>query len=139
MTRTRTELAYVKAAVESSSPVTLVLLLFDTLIADLRNAIEAIRAGDIEKRSADVKHGFLVLQQLQESVDMEGGGEAATHFRNFYCAIHAKLLEGHMKASAEILQNQIDLLLDVRGAWQQVQTPDPAAAVSRQSGAGWTA
>ncbi|HZP64537.1 MAG TPA: flagellar export chaperone FliS [Terriglobales bacterium] len=130
MKRSETEQAYVRAAVGSSDPVTLVILLFDTLIGDLRNAIAAIDAGDIEKRCADIKHGFLVLQQLEEFVDLEKGGQAAVHFTSFYSSVRSKVLEGHMKVSAEILQRQIELLLDVRQAWQQVashKAPSTAA------------
>lgn len=129
MKRTQTELAYVRAAVESSSPVTLVLLLFDSLIGDLQNAIAAIRSGEIEKRCNDIKHAFSVLQQLEEFVDSENGGEAATHFTNFYSAIRSKVLEGHVKMSIEILQRQIELLADVRQAWQQVSVPSVASAL----------
>jgi len=152
MKRTPTEQAYVRAAIQSSNPVTLVILLFDTLIGDLQNAIVAIRSGDIEKRCSDIKHAFLVLQQLQEFVDVENGGEAATHFTNFYTAIRSKVLEGHMKVSAETLQRQIELLVDVRQAWQQVSAPvtQPSLLASgspltaapdreQQSTASWTA
>ena|SRR5579862_1764781 len=133
MKRTQTELAYVKAAVESSSPVTLVLLLFDSLIGDLQNAIAAIHSRDIEKRCEDIKHAFRVLQQLQEFVDTENGGEAATNFTNFYSAIRSKVLEGHVKISAETLQRQIELLLDVRQAWQQVSIPNVSSALPTAS------
>ena len=151
MKRSETEQAYVRAAVESSDPVTLVILLFDTLIGDLRNAIAAIETGDIEKRCADIKHGFLVLQQLEEFVDSEKGGQAAIHFTSFYSAIRSKVLEGHMNVSAEILQRQIELLLEVRQAWQQVSSgsgagtpplaPIQATTPSREqeSVASWTA
>lgn len=116
------------AAVENASAAGLVVILFDLLINDLKNAIAAIDSGDIEKRSAELKHGFLVLQQLQESVDMENGGTAATHFSNFYSAIRCQMLEAHLKISPEILKHQIELLLEVRQAWQQVSTPVPVSA-----------
>ena len=135
MQRSETEQAYVRAAVESSDPVTLVILLFDTLIGDLRNAIAALQTGNIEKRCADVKHGFLVLQQLEEFVDLEKGGQAAVHFTSFYSAIRSKVLEGHMKASAEILQRQIELLLEVRQAWQQVSPGNSGSSVANSPAA----
>jgi flagellar biosynthetic protein FliS len=116
------------AAVENASAAGLVVILFDLLINDLKNAIAAIDSGDIEKRSAELKHGFLVLQQLQESVDMENGGPAATHFSNFYSTIRCQMLEAHLKISPQILKRQIELLLEVRQAWQEVSTAKPASA-----------
>lgn len=118
------------AAVENASAAGLVMILFDLLINDLKNAIAAMQSGDIEKRSAELKHGFLVLQQLQESLDMENGGDAATHFARFYSAVRCQMLEAHLKINPEILQHQIALLLDVRQAWQEVSVPKPVPATS---------
>ena len=115
------------AAVENASAAGLVIILFDLLVNDMKNAIAAMAAEDIEKRTAELKHGFLVLQQLQESVDMDNGGDAAKHFSDFYSAIRCKMLEAQLKKSPEILERQIELLLDVRQAWQQVLTPTPVS------------
>ena len=130
MKRDQTELSYLRAAVQNASPVGLVIILFDQLINDLKGAIEAIEKRDVEQRSAQLKHGYLVLQQLQESLDMEKGGTAAQHFAAFYSAVRAKMLEAHIQVRPEILRRQIDLLIDVRQAWQQIENqgllPPPA-------------
>lgn len=151
MTRTPTERAYLTAAVQNASAAGLVMILFDLLINDLKNAIAAMESGDIEKRTAELKHGFLVLQQLQDSVDMENGGDAASNFSNFYSAIRCKMMEAQLQKSPEILRRQIELLLDVRQAWQQVSTPSPVPAATNsptspakttpeeESTASWTA
>ncbi|MFZ0284221.1 MAG: flagellar export chaperone FliS [Terriglobales bacterium] len=123
MKRSPTERAYMTAALENASAAGLVIILFDLLVTDLKNAIAAMESRDIEKRTAELKHGFLVLQQLQGFVDMENGGDAAKHFSAFYSVIRCKMLEAQWKKSPEILQRQIELLLDVRQAWQQVSTP----------------
>jgi flagellar protein FliS len=115
------------AAVENASAAGLVMILMDLLVSDLKNAIAAMEAEDIEKRTTELKHGFLVLQQLHGSVDMENGGDAAKHFCAFYSAIRCKMLEAQIKKSPEILKHQIELLMDVRQAWQQASTPTPVA------------
>jgi flagellar protein FliS len=127
MKRSPTERAYMTAAVENASAAGLVMMLFDLLVNDLKNAIAAMVSEDIEKRTAELKHGFLVLQQLQEAVDMENGGDAAKHFCNFYSAIRCKMLEAQLRKSPQILDRQIELLMDVRQAWQQVSTPAPVS------------
>ena len=130
MTRTETEKTYLRAAVQNATAVGLVLILFDVLIGDLERAIVAMEERNVEKRSAELKHAFLVLQHLEGSLDMEQGGAAAKNFSRFYSAIRAKLLEGHIKIQPEILRRQIELLLSVRQAWQTVETANsqPAAA-----------
>jgi len=38
--------------------------------------------------------------------------------------LRSKILEAHIKASPEILREQIELVLDVRKAWHQVDKPN---------------
>ena len=130
MKRTSTERAYMAAAVENASPAGLVVILMDLLVSDLKQAIAAMQSQDIEKRSAELKHGFMVLQELQEGLDMEKGGDAAKHLSRFYSVIRTRMLEAQLKKDPKILERQIELLLDVRQAWQQVDTQKSAAAGS---------
>jgi flagellar protein FliS len=133
MKRTQTELAYLRAAVQDCSAVGLVIILYDQLIGDLKRTIAAMENLDVETRSAELKHGFLVLAQVQGSLDMENGGEAAKHLSRFYSAIRAAMMEAHLKVSPAILARQIELLFDVRQAWQQVDKPNLSAAAAAGS------
>ncbi len=112
--------------------------MYDMLVADLQRAIEAIHAGDVEKRSNEIKHAFLVLQQLEGSLEMEKGGEAAKNLSFFYSVMRSKLLEAHIKIDAPALQKWTEHILDVRSAWEQV---DPgkasAAAAGVSAGSGY--
>lgn len=123
-----TELSYRKAAIQNATSVGLVIIMYDMLAADLRRAIEAMHAKDVEKRSAELKHAFLVLLQLEGSLDMEKGGQAARNLSHFYSVSRAKILEAHFKVSTEMLQRQIDLIVDVRTAWERVNTPEASTA-----------
>jgi len=126
----RTELSYRRAAIENAGSVGLVIILYDLLIDDLRQAMNAVEKRDIEARSNAIKHGFLVLQQLEGSLDWENGGEAAKWLANFYAVMRCKILEAHMKVSSQILSEQVALLLDVRRAWEQVDQTNSVSAVA---------
>jgi flagellar secretion chaperone FliS len=133
MTRNKTELTYLRAAVQNASAIGLVIVLYDVLIGDLKGAITAIAKNDIEERSRELKHAFLVLQQLEGSLDMENGGEAATNLSRFYSTLRCNILDAHAKVSTELLSRQIQLLFEVRGAWAQVDkqgTPEPDSTIS---------
>jgi flagellar secretion chaperone FliS len=128
MKRTPTELAYLRATAQNASPVGLVIILLDQLILDLKRAIAAMERRDVETRCAELKHGYLVLAQLQGSLDKEKGGQAAENFSRFYSSVRASMMQAHIKARPDILVKQIGLLLDVRQAWQQVDKPNPPAS-----------
>jgi flagellar protein FliS len=147
-----TESSYRRALVENASSVGLVIILYDLLIKDLKEAIAAIERRDTEARSAAIKHSFVVLQQLEGSLDHENGGEAARHFAGFYSYVRGRIFAAHFKISVEILAEQIGRLLELRQAWQQVDPANPQKSVASgpipqvqaeterpTNGAGWTA
>ena len=124
-------LAYREAAVQSASSVELVIMLYDMLIEDIRGAIDALRENNVEKRGDELKHGMLVLQQLQGSLDFEQGGEAAVGLERFYTMVRGKLMEAHLKSSLELMGEQIRLLLEVRDAWRESARQSPAQREER--------
>jgi flagellar protein FliS len=124
MKKSQTELSYLRAAAQSATSVGLVIILYDLLLHDLELAIAALADRDIERRTAEIKHSFLVLQQLEGSLDQGNSAEGANHLAAFYRRLRCKILEAHIKASPEILRQQIALVIDVRSAWQQVDKPN---------------
>ena len=124
---------------QNASSVGLIIILYDQLIDDLRQAISAIEKRDIEARSKAIKHGFLVLQQLEGSLDKENGAEAAKYLAKFYALMRCRVFEAHLKVSPEILNQQVLRLLDLRRTWQQLDPsnpPAPEASAASQSPTG---
>ena len=136
MKKSQTELTYLRATVQNATPAGLVIVLYDLLVHDLEQAIAGFASGDIEGRTAEIKHAFLVLQQLEGSLDMENGGQAAKNLAAFYATVRCKILEAQIKASPEILRRQIELVFNVRQAWQQVDKPNlgsPSSSAAQAS------
>jgi flagellar secretion chaperone FliS len=133
----QTELSYRRVTVENASSVGLVIIMYDLLVGDLRQAINALETGEIGARSTAIKHAFLVLQQLQGSLNREEGGDGAKHLSNFYTVMRGRLWEAHVKRNSEILHEQIRLLLDVRQAWEQADptrsSTEAISALTRSS------
>ena len=120
MTLTETGLSYRKSAIEGASPIGLMIALFDTLVGDFRRAATALRKNDIESRCRELNHAALVLGQLENWVDLKNGGESAETLARFYAYLRAKMMEAAVAKSASILEMQIDMILHVRTAWQQL-------------------
>src|SRR5580692_2005925 len=120
MKLSQTELSYRKSAIEGASTIGLMIALFDTLVGDLRRAAFALRKNDIETRCRELNHATLVLGQLNEWVDPENGGESARTLSRFYAYLRAKMMEAAVTQSAKLLETQIDMILHVRSAWQQL-------------------
>jgi flagellar protein FliS len=124
---------YLRSAVESASPIGLTIMLYDRLVTDLRVAVEAIRNSDIEKRCAQINHALLVLNALEGQVDPEHGGDTAARLTQFYGVVRNQCVIAQTQNAPEILEKQIELILQVREAWHQVESRPAPAAVQGQA------
>jgi flagellar protein FliS len=123
------ELSYRRSAIEGASPIGLVIALYDALTRDLRRAAIAIRTDDIEARCGTLNHATLVLGQLEDWIDKTNGGDLAKNLSQFYAYLRSKLFEAGVEKSAPILEAQIELIAQLRTAWQQRDTPAAASPI----------
>jgi len=136
------QLAYRQAAIREADPIDLVIALYDILAKDLRDAITAMEAREVETRTAKLKHGLLALHQLQAATDQEAG-EVARGLSTLYSTMRGKIMEAQIKQDPEILREQLNRVLQLRSAWAQVNQCQPPAspagvpqALSHAGGAG---
>jgi len=113
--------AYHQGSTSSGSPIGLVVLLYEQAAKDVREALKALRAGNIERRTFEINHALLVVGQLQATLDMDRGGEVAVNLDRFYNQVRSRLLQAQILASSEILEEQMNLLLSLRETWQEVE------------------
>ena len=116
-----TEMAYRRTAVEGASGFGLLIALYDTLAGDLKRAAEAQRNGDLQKRCEEVNHALLVVGYLEDWIDREDGGELAQKLIAFYSTMRSKLIEAQARQSCEIIEQQMALVLSIRGTWQDLE------------------
>lgn len=111
---------YRETGARGAAPLSVVVMLYDVLLDDLRRAIAALQARDIETRAKEIQHAMQVLEQLQGSLDMERGGDTARNLDDLYSLVRGKLIEAHWKSSEELLSKQIELMIPVRDAWKKI-------------------
>ena len=126
MMTTPPALPYRRAAAKQAYVDGLVIALYDTLAGDLQRAVAAMLANKIEERSLQLKHGFAVLTQLDSLIDMERGGQTAINLRRFYAYARQEMLRAQFTCDPALIENVSGLLLEVREAWQEVDTRSAA-------------
>ena len=125
-------LEYRKAATQQASVVGLVIALHDTLMGDLRRAAEAMDRNDIPTRCEQLIHGFKVLTQLEAMLNREAA--ASKNIGRFYAHLRSQMLTAQFKLDPAILRKQVQIVMEVRQAWEQVDSaPVPAATPARMS------
>ncbi len=140
MNSNRPQVAYQEAAVRNAGAIELVIMLYDILSRDLHGAIEAMEGGHIEARTEKLKHGFLVLQQLEGSLQIEEGGDLAAGMSRFYSMLRSQMMKAQVEQDPAVLRELVQLLFSVREAWVEVNNRSvPGATQDRARAASWKA
>jgi len=123
--------AYRQSDARGATSLRLVVLLYEQIIQDLRQASLAIDQNNIELRTKRINHALDVVCLLQATLNLERGGQVAQNLVRFYDTVRANLCEAQFQASKEILARQVTDLLTVREAWEQVERLEGAAPISQ--------
>src|SRR5271163_1038069 len=97
-----TDLIYRRSAAQGASGLSLLIALYDTLAGDLRRAAAAQRAGDLEKRTQELKHALMVVACLENWTEPESG-ELAQKLLRFYAKVRHTVMQAQARQSAELL------------------------------------
>jgi len=121
---------YREAATRGARPALLVVLLYEQMIEDLRQAVVAIEHNEVERRTRKINHAILVIANLQSVLNKQAGQQVALHLDSFYEQLRDNLVRAQIHASREILAQQITDLIALREAWLEVDRVSPAPDAS---------
>ena len=119
---------YRENAVRGASAVRHVVLLYEQVVEDLRRAAKAITQNNIEARTNAINHAIVIIGALQSRLNFEVGGKVARDLNRFYNTTRRSLIDAQFQASQEILKEQIDIFLNMREAWTEVERREQPVA-----------
>ena len=112
--------SYGTQQVMTSSPAQLVALLYDKAIASLREAIQAIEAGEVERRWKANNKASEIITHLANTLDHDAGGEIAANLERLYNFMLTRLFEVDRYKDAKAAREVIGLLEPLRDSWHQL-------------------
>ncbi|HUI74683.1 MAG TPA: flagellar export chaperone FliS [Candidatus Acidoferrum sp.] len=118
--------AYHNAAAAGSTPVGLVVALYETILRDFRRALEALASGKVESRIFEMNHALTVIAHLQGTLDFSRGQDAAKTFDRFYNVTRAMIVDANAKADRNSILQLIEMYSSLRQAWQEVDRKSAA-------------
>jgi len=119
---------YRRRAVEGSSPISLIVLLYQTAIQSLQRAIAALETGNIEARTTELNRAFGVVAELKAVLDYERGGQVAQQFARFYRITESRMLDASFRQDPAPLRELLEPWTQVLDAWRQADVLPPGAA-----------
>lgn len=117
--------AYAKVGLEtgidSASPHKLIVMLFDGTLTAVRNALAAMKAGNIAVKGTAISKAINILDNgLRVSLDKDAGGDIALGLDSLYAYMSARLLHANLRNDQEALEEVDRLLTDLREAWNAI-------------------
>ena len=70
-----------------------------------------------------------MIGYLEDWIDRESGGELAYKLVAYYSNLRSKLVEAQARNSAEILEQEMAVILAIRGTWQDLELRASSALV----------
>lgn len=95
-------------------------MLYDGALRFVGEARGALARNDVPARGEAVSRALAVIAELQNTLDVAGGGDVGKELDRLYNYINSRLLDATAKHDAHALEEVHALLSTVRGAWAQV-------------------
>lgn len=121
--------AYLATQVSTSSQGDLLIMLYDTAVKQLRQAIEKMRAGDVAGKGVLISKAINIISELQESLNKERGGDISKNLFQLYFFCNARLLKANLKMDQQMVEEVIGILSGLRQAFAQI-IPTAASGVA---------
>ena len=126
--------SYRTVSVETASPGKLILMLYDGALRLLRSAEDGFRLESPGARTEAVHNNLMkaqeIIAELQRCLNLRDGGDFAINMFRLYDFMVMRLIEANMKKQPENVRVVIQLLSEVRDAWDQMLREQGAGAGS---------
>jgi flagellar protein FliS len=116
---TRATDAYTETSIETQDQGKLVVMLYEGAIKYLRIAKRELENEDYAKKGEYINKAQDIISELDNSLDMAVGGDLAQNLRALYGFMYGTLSEANAGRDADKIQECIDLLEELHGAWEQ--------------------
>jgi flagellar protein FliS len=110
-------LNYKESDIATSTPEDIVVALYDGAIEFLTKAKECMLNGDVLGKHNYINRCRDILLELNDSLNMEIGGEIATSLRRLYLFMARYILQCGWRNDSIGMEKLREMLLELRSAW----------------------
>ena len=126
---TRKSFEFLPEELRDASQCRLVVTFYDQIVAALQEAIDAVEAGEIERRYNAVKVATGLISELHLSLDEEFGGEIARNLGQIYSYVVNRLPRINTHNDPAPAENGLRLLKPLRDSWAELDEMIEAGCV----------
>lgn len=108
------------AYVEQADPHTLISLIMQHILGNLAAAKGAIERKEIENKSKMLSKVIGLIGELQNSLDMEKGGDLSTNLYALYDYMIRQVTQANIKNEIEPLSEVSTLIAEIKSGWDGI-------------------
>jgi flagellar secretion chaperone FliS len=112
--------AYRQTEIQSRTPLELVVMLYDGALRFLTDASAAAARNDRRARAEGVSKALAIVCELQNTLNVEAGGEIARQLDGLYGYMTSRLLDATAKRDDAALGEVHRLLSTLRDGWAEI-------------------
>ncbi|AGH81996.1 hypothetical protein PCNPT3_10290 [Psychromonas sp. CNPT3] len=106
--------------VEQADPHALISLIMQHILGNLAAAKGAIDRKDIENKNKLLGKVIGLIGELQDSLDMEKGGDISRHLYDLYSYMISQVTQANMKNDTSPLTEVGSLINEIKSAWDAI-------------------
>lgn len=111
----------VRHEVEQATPVQLVLLLYDRLVALLQQSLVRMEEGNMARKGEALLKASDILSELKAVLNKEEGGEIAEKLDALYLFAIQQITEGNFRNDPKPIEVVLQLIEELREGWRGVE------------------
>lgn len=112
---------YRKNAVNTASPLQLVIMLYDGCLRFMAQARQAMLDKDIYVQNENCQKAQNILTELLSTLDMDRGGEVAQNLTALYNYTYDRLIEANINDDPTALDQATKVMSELRASWVQIE------------------
>jgi flagellar protein FliS len=116
--------SYRMIATQTASPGQLILQLFDGAIRFLECALTGFEKDDPLEFNQTINNNVIraqrIINHLNDSLDMDQGGELSATLRRLYNYLYRRLNQSNIRKSPEGIEEALRHLTELRNAWREM-------------------
>jgi len=110
--------AYKNSKIQTASPAELTLMLYDGAVKFCNIALMGIEKNDYEKVSVNLIKAQKIIMEFRSTLDFKY--PVAKDFDLVYDYIYRRLVEANVKKEAEIIEDALTYIKEMRDTWKEV-------------------
>lgn len=124
---------YKQTQINTANQGKLIVMLYDGAIKFLNIALENMDPKSYDVVNTNILKTQDIITELMLSLNMKEGGDISNNLMSLYVYFKKRLIEANINKDSKIITEILDLMNELRNAWDQISTKESRNDEYRQS------